>query len=424
MGSIEFDDFPPSHIGAEQSRPIGSFDVEHPITLTRIGRMDGRIVYLEEVRAYLRFEQINKSFQKRQGQKSQPSSHGWCRMAIRVHKADQTVFAGESLVTGNSGTDQLTTSRWPYSSGFAFWTPFRNENSKGWKAIAKHLPASFASGDEFVQALERQPFDYMETDKYVTASISMPPQSNLDLTLNALKKKASFIFGVCNDVDGYASELAHSDTARQLQELTENGTLRFTHKNVDKLVPIKENIKEMAGQILNCSIRQAMAGLHSDDLADMQNMPLETMIDRIYRAHINDYNRSTVNKEKPKGKAKKPKTTFSLLGNDQNSCCVPSPEKIFNGLEVVLLPDLAELSEIPVQGCGQLILARLHGRLLMRIFNHTGDKVDIFDLESKFNPALVREVENDIATLWPPHRLRNDDRDWLIQRVTALVTSN
>ena len=140
MGSIEFDDFPPSHIGAEHSRPIGSFDVEHPITLTRIGRRDGRIVYLEEVRAYLRFEQINKSFQKRQGQKSQPSSHGWCRMAIRVPKADRTVFAGESLVTGNSGTYQLTTSRWPYSSGFAFWTPFRNEIQKAGRRLRSVFP--------------------------------------------------------------------------------------------------------------------------------------------------------------------------------------------------------------------------------------------------------------------------------------------
>ena len=422
MGSIEFDDFPPSHIGAEHSRPIGSFDVEHPITLTRIGRRDGRIVYLEEVRAYLRFEQINKSFQKRQGQKSQPSSHGWCRMAIRVPKADRTVFAGESLVTGNSGTYQLTTSRWPYSSGFAFWTPFRNENSKGWKAIAKRLPASFASGDEFVQALERQPFDYVETDKYVTASISMPPQSNLDLTLNALKKKASFIFGVCDDVDGYASELAHSDTARQLQELTENGTLRFTHKNVDTLVPIKENIKEMAGQILNCSIRQAMAGLHRDDHAEMQNKPLETMIGIIYRSHINDYNRSTVNKEKPKGKAKKPKKTFSLQENDQNSARIPSLGKIYSGIEVVLLPSLSEIMQIPNQGHNQLIIARIHDRLHLRFFSEDGEMAKDSDLDSRSDSEQIRELKEDLATLWPPHRLTDYDRVWLIQRVADLLS--
>jgi hypothetical protein len=99
-----------------------------------------------------------------------------------------------------------------------------------------------------------------------------------------------------------------------------------------------------------------------------------------------------------------------------------SYQKRFSGYALQLMSAVNAVTDIPATGKNQLIVASVNRALYFRIFDSNG--TTIVDKGEKDLPGRVQEIDElktKLTSLWPPHKLTDDEKSQVIAAVTSIV---
>jgi hypothetical protein len=339
--------------------PIGEDALDKEVTLTRIQEKDGQICYGEEVPAtQTRDDPHEFQFMLNDQNGRRRKTIRWNRLAIKVKS--------ESDLT--SAKENLTLAEFPYSSLVGFWVPFKNRNRGGVSSIYKRMEGLFFNDSfQFIDWMEALPFDYgVTTNKVYTASVFLPNVASVHRQAKSPGNKAISLYGICSDPESIYQALWSSQTVQDLLKYTSDGTLGFT-KDRDRKVPIKQKVKELAPELMACSIRQAMAGLRKEQI-DLKGKPLEFNISYIYRDLINCLNRS----KKGQDVDVLDRYSGSLHANSKKQFHGSNKYDWYAEIALELIP-LRSSKNLPSEGVLLVAIKETNTEILVRIFDCEGN---------------------------------------------------
>jgi hypothetical protein len=212
----------------------------------------------------------------------------WLRLEFRVSTEQRLIRSGHFVVQA----------LFPYASGWTQTARFKPAWKHGQYGRPEPPTQSVARPDshnlELLRWVESLTHDPWETGKYLVAGILIPdvPHRFVDRTYQP-KSKAADIFGLCEEnPSDLVEEILMSDDLRKLLDRTEKDRIRFWYPRAPRgCVPaLYGETKDASGLLMLLSIRQALAGPRTGS-EDWVGKPVVALVDRIYRAHLNNYNR-------------------------------------------------------------------------------------------------------------------------------------
>lgn len=352
-------DFVEGEIDRHAAGPIGEDALDSEVTLTRIQDKDGQICYGEEVPA-IRTRNDPHEFDFMANDENGPTlkTIRWYRLAIKVRSESNLTLTKEHLILAE----------FPYSSLVGFWVPFKERNREGVSEIYKLMEDRFFNdGLQFIDWMEALPFDYGVTaNKLYTASVFLPKVASVHRQAKSPGNKAVSVYGICSDPESIYQTLWNSQTVKDLLKYTVDGTLGFT-KNRDSKVPIKQKVKDLAPELMACSIRQAMAGLHKKQ-KNLRGKSLEINISYIYRGLINCLNRS----KKGQDVDVLDRYTGSLHSNSKKHFHSSDTYDLYQEIALDLIP-LRSSENLPSDGELLVAIKETNTEILVRIFDCEGN---------------------------------------------------
>ena len=99
-----------------------------------------------------------------------------------------------------------------------------------------------------------------------------------------------------------------------------------------------------------------------------------------------------------------------------------SDKQPWTGRDIVLLASLTSPAGLPSRAYNQAVVASVNGSLFFRVFNAAGTKIIDTD-ESKLTnqPAALTALKAQLAGLFPPHVLTQDEKDKALAAVKAIL---
>ena len=186
--------------------------------------------------------------------------------------------------------DEFIVVEFPYAIERIHFAPFKIGCRKG-NHERPSVQRRFESPEELLTTVENFDKDYWERSGLLTAGLSMPEMSfSPDGPKRRYQKKALYVLGICEDFDSTVQELNRTAKAQELLRVTSNRTIRFWPGKISKNLRLYEEVAELGPVLLLVSIRQALAGPHRAG-ERWRGRPVMDLVDRIYRNHLNTYNR-------------------------------------------------------------------------------------------------------------------------------------
>jgi hypothetical protein len=87
--------------------------------------------------------------------------------------------------------------------------------------------------------------------------------------------------------------------------------------------------------------------------------------------------------------------------------------------ELRLMPAVKDVADIPTRGKNLIIIADVDDGLSFRMFDADGRRVLKDD-----DAWYIDGLKTDLADLWPPHELTEDDKRWLIASALSVIGAN
>jgi len=194
----------------------------------------------------------------------------------------------------------LVVAQEPYSNQWLENAPFhqfshRPEEERGLPMV----PADKLGADGDPRAwLDRNvKYDPWETGTRLVAGISYPHGYARDDPRNSAD---DFFLGACPDFDGIAAELMESDHIKTLLRLTENDTIVYAPL-APRRIPLHQDVKEAARQLMWISVRQALAGPR-ERCAEWVGEPVEKWVALVYQDHLNGCNKAAWSRQESETK--------------------------------------------------------------------------------------------------------------------------
>jgi len=229
--------------------------------------------------------------------------YGWWRLEVKVTPRKTPIEADDCFVCAEE----------PYSSYWAGWSCFRPPNRRG----DSRLPLEpFKSEQAAAKWLDAAGEDYWESGAFLTAGILTEEFGiSQHMAASTVRRSARYTLGVCPAVKGGKSafkaafdSLWNSDEVRSLLDQTRRRTIAFTWFGNDVPVKISPEVADEGQTVMMTAIHQALAG-PADDSEELIGKPVFTLVNRIYRDHLNNLNRrahlNTTALEDPEGAAKR-----------------------------------------------------------------------------------------------------------------------
>ena len=290
MSAIEVTEFPWPEGGA--TRAIGSVAGRQSCSVMLVGAADGdprTLVFQREVPATFGLDWKVMPYRGSENGQVVGGVARWCRLEVQVER-EQVKDADEQLIRPGM---ELVIAR-AHASCWAADAPFRKSNRKGPHERADPLGEPASGREEVIERLEALDYDPWETGDFLTAGISLPPDPWSDEGRNYSRGK--WLLGACHDVDDCCELLRSSRSIQKLLQMTEEGGLRFWPTRTKKEIPddykrLHDETKADAGWLMEVSLRQALAG-PDDDSAELVGKPVATLVERIFKNHLYNRNRS------------------------------------------------------------------------------------------------------------------------------------
>lgn len=394
----------------ESAVPIGSDELETEVTLTRIREIDGKFCYGEEVPAYRIRSPHEFRYNEEVPSGSRPKKLRWNRLAIKIKTKTDLTESNEHLIIAE----------FPYSSLVGFWVPFKKRNRNGISAIKSQLESHvFRDGLQFLDWMHSLEFDYgVSTADVYTASVFVPDVSLLYRTAKLPSKKLALVYGICADPDATYKALFGSQTAKDLLEYTSAGTLRFT-KERGKKVEIKQKVKDLAPELIACSIRQAMAGLHKKRV-DLIGKPVEVNVSYIYRDLINCLNRA-----KDEDLDALDRYNNAVHANSKKQLVASNMYNLYSDISLQLI-SLQSPSELPCEGELLVAIKDTQSEILVRVFDSNGNKLFDQPLLSKMTKRKTEKKVFELLSyfLRKDLQISQDDRILLLDNIFQLLAES
>ena len=263
---------------------IGHVQYEQTVELTRVVASpddDDRLVFRGEVSA-------KHTVAVRE---VRTSDAVWMRHRIEF-RAKSTELAKHDLVYA-----------WrPYELAVYDGVPFRGANKRG----AVDFDAEMASSDDFdadrdltpaIRSRGTEPFE-SRTGVYTAAVEEPAPSFRVDGPQRNVRAK-SIVVGFCKNYEEACERLREDPDIRHLEDLTRKRTLDFGMAGAK----IYENIiDECLADLHAVAIPQALAGPEDYSDETWNDRPVADLVDRIYRAHVNNRNRRERNRPRKRGR--------------------------------------------------------------------------------------------------------------------------
>jgi len=285
------DDFP--SLVLESTRDVSGLSSRSPVRLTESGFAgrasggSGRLVFLRDVDATFAPVERSVLWRRRDAEGVSGSYLRWFRVELQA-----AAGKGAQISAGMEAV-------WSRDPGAAWFAAMRFRGSSHRTELERGDPLRepCGSAEEAISRLESLPWDYWETGKFVTAGISIPPDSKLEVERNY--SRGEWLFGVCQSVEQAVAALRLDPEVEQLQRLTANRTLQFWPGTMD--IPaiyrsFHDEVAEHGTLLLELALRQALAGPHDGE--QWHGRPVADLVAEIYKDHIYRVNRQLVNRDR------------------------------------------------------------------------------------------------------------------------------
>lgn len=262
----------------DDAHEVGAMPVRSGWTAMLVGRDDaGRLVYVEET-------PVEIAFQWRGVEYGGGRHHEWWRLEGKVARVYSPISAGAHFVVAEH----------PYGNGWHDHARFKPECRKGPGERPDPMQKEFNSTAELMEWVESLPYDFWESQAYLTAAISKPrPPAALGKAVRHYQKEALLVFGACPNFHACEQELLGGEVVEQLLKDTRANRIAFWKEGAKLSTRPKlyDEVIDMAVSLMVLSIRQALAGPHRDS-ENWVGRPLTDRIGQVYREHLNRCNRS------------------------------------------------------------------------------------------------------------------------------------
>lgn len=205
----------------------------------------------------------------------------WWRLEAKV---DQT------RASGVRPRDYLVVAEHPYSIQRVHSALFKPASKKS-REERPSFAHSCSSTEELLERIEALGVDYWERGSFLTAGLSNPNTLMRPGEASRQYQHTQFVFGVCGDLEQCLQKLLACEQVQRLLRQTRERTLRFWPKTakLTETPRLYDEVAERGPEIMFLSIRQAMAGPTEPGWS---GRPVVALVDRIYRAHLNNLNRA------------------------------------------------------------------------------------------------------------------------------------
>ena len=278
----------------ESTRDVSGLSSRSPVRLTLSGFADsdadnaGRLVFLRDIDATFAPVERSALWRRRDADGVTGGYLRWFRVEIQAPagKGAEITAGMEAVWARDHGTGWFAALR------------FKGANHKSKVERVDPLREPCATGEEAIQRLEALSWDYWESGKFVTAGISIPPESCLDVERNYTR--GQWLFGVCESVEQSVAALRLDPEVRKLQRLTDNRSLQFWPRSAGITVPevycrFHDELAEHATLLLELALKQALAG--PEDGVEWQGRPVAELVAMIYKNHMYRVNRQLVDRD-------------------------------------------------------------------------------------------------------------------------------
>jgi hypothetical protein len=253
---------------------VGAVPKQQGFTACRIGSdRDKQLVFLEEL-------PIQVAWDMKEERLSDGTPHRWWRYEGKVNPDEVPVRARHHLIVVEH----------PYAIERIHNAPFKTGSRKS-REDRPSLDGHCETAKELLTKIEGFGVDYWERGSMLTAGLSMPSTTfRPDGGKRRHQKGALYVLGVVQDFDDAVDILNSTARAHELIRITKNRTIRFWPGNLIQHLRLYDEVAELGPNLMLTSIRQALAGPHALG-GRWRTRPVMDLVDRIYRNHLNTYNR-------------------------------------------------------------------------------------------------------------------------------------
>jgi len=244
----------------DDAHPIGSTPRMLAVTLRRTVRAGNELVYASEEPAWFQFVERRVTLGK-------SSDHRFWRLEIK---------SASDVKHGPQPDESAVVTEHPYGDGRVATAKFKRASHAD--KYARSVSATSAGEIESVlQDLSNDPW---ETRKLLTAGFTRDGNGKGRRTFG---KRASFVLGVCEDLEAFREMLAESEPARKLVALAQEGRLRagINNKDVQKIL-INREVGEEAKLAIRIAAAQALAGPGPGH----EDLPITKVLEFIFKDHL------------------------------------------------------------------------------------------------------------------------------------------
>lgn len=295
-----FIDHPPERFGAAPAHSPAKF------MLAAAGDVDGGWAYQRECSGYFGWTRITERLERTAEGGGEitggESSVRWWRLEFKAPDTELPlpawlILAGHPYAGG--WAHGLAPDPGAGSGAMVGMSRFKAGSKRGVGRRPDLASRPHNSAVEAIRWIESHEFDFWDRDpRRLTAGV---PEPALPMAPNPRSRIAwkheLLVMGVCQDPATCYRDLANSEKASALVDMTVRGTLRPFYRSEDNRsldqLRLRNDLRNEADAwtTLHLSIMQAMAGPHKDSEAWI-GRPLIEKVDHIYCGHMNNLNRA------------------------------------------------------------------------------------------------------------------------------------